>query len=114
MSMAGQGAGPPVVGIDLGGTKILVGVVDADNRILGRAKRPTPARDGGAAIVQTIVQCVDDALGAAGMDRSQVVAAGIGSPGPLDPATGVILFSSNLNVRNFPLGPSVSSALKCP
>src|SRR5436309_7230341 len=112
--MARQGAGPPVVGIDLGGTKILAAVVGADNRILGRAKRPTPAKEGGPAIVQTIVQCVDDALAAAGMTRSQVLAAGIGSPGPLDPETGVILFSSNLNVRDFPLGPNLSAQLKCP
>src|SRR4051812_27545842 len=99
--MAGQGAGPPVVGIDLGGTKVLAAVVGADNRILGRAKRATPAKEGGPAIVHTIVQCVDDALSAAGVDRTQIAAAGIGSPGPLNPTTGVILFSANLNVRNF-------------
>ena len=45
--MAGQSSGPLVVGVDLGGTKILSGVVDADNNILGRAKRSTPAKEGG-------------------------------------------------------------------
>jgi len=112
--MALQGTGPFVVGIDLGGTKILAGVVAADHTILGRSKRATPAKEGGPAIVQTIIECVDDALQEAGLDRSDVVAAGIGSPGPLDPETGVIRFSANLNVRNFPLGPNISSILDKP
>jgi len=109
-----QGAGPFVVGIDLGGTKVLAGVVGPDNTILGRSKRPTPAKEGGDAIIRTIVQCVDDALEMAGLTRADILAAGIGSPGPLDPETGLIHFSANLNVRNFPLGPNLSASLKCP
>ena len=112
--MPAQGAGPSVAGIDLGGTKILAGIVSAENRILGRSKRSTPAKEGQEAILQTIVECVDEALMAARLTRADIAAAGIGSPGPLDPETGVILFSANLNVRNFALGPSLSSALKCP
>jgi glucokinase len=45
-----------VLGVDLGGTKTLVGVVDAENRVLGRGKLTTPARQGGDAIVETIAQ----------------------------------------------------------
>lgn len=109
-----KGARPPVVGIDLGGTKILAGLVSSDNQVLGRAKRATPAQDGGGAIVEAIVACTHEALENAGLNRSQIGAIGIGSPGPLDVAAGVILFSANLNVKNFPLGPEVSSLLDCP
>ena len=112
--MPGQGTGPSVAGIDLGGTKILAGIVSAENRILGRSKRPTPAKEGPEAILRTIVECVDEALAAARLTRADIVAAGVGSPGPLDPESGVILFSANLNVRNFALGPSLSNILKCP
>jgi glucokinase len=112
--MSKQPEGPPVVGIDLGGTKILGGVVSHDNQILGRAKRNTPAKEGAAAILQATIDCVDEALASAGIKRHQIAAAGIGSPGPLNVETGVILFSSNLNVRDFPIGPSLSSALGWP
>lgn len=112
--MTFKGGRVPVVGIDLGGTKILAGVVSADNQILGRAKRPTPAQEGGRAIVETIVACAHEALENAGINRSQIGAIGIGSPGPLDVSAGVILFSANLNVKNFPLGPEVSSLLDTP
>jgi glucokinase len=103
-----------VVGIDLGGTKILAGVVAADNTIRGRAKVATPAQEGGPAIIQAIVACVEEALADAAVGRGDIAAAGVGSPGPLDPATGVILFSANLNVRDFALGPGLTQALGWP
>src|SRR3954466_5504873 len=109
--MTWQGGGPPVVGVDLGGTKILGGVVGADNRILGRAKRNTPAKEGGPAILQAMTECVDEALSVAGVRREDVAAGGIGSPGPLDVKAGVILFSANLNVKNYPIGPELSAYL---
>lgn len=112
--MSWQGDGPPVLGIDLGGTKILSGVVGSDHRILGRAKRPTPAREGGPAILAAIVACVDEALRNARLGRQDVAGAGIGSPGPLDTHSGVILFSANLNVRNYPIGPELSAVLDRP
>jgi glucokinase len=112
--MTWQGDGPPVLGIDLGGTKILGAVVAADHRILGRAKRPTPAREGGPAIVEAMVSCVDETLRSAGLGRQDIAAAGIGSPGPLDTKSGVILFSANLNVRNFPIGPELAAVLDRP
>ena len=52
--MAGQNGGPLVLGIDLGGTKVVAGVVDAEHQILGRAKRPTPAKEGAAAILAAL------------------------------------------------------------
>ena len=95
--MTWQGGGPPVVGVDLGGTKILAGVVSAENRILGRGKRDTPAREGGPAILQEMIACVDEALACHGIPRQDVVAGGIGSPGPLDVKSGVILFSAPIS-----------------
>jgi len=112
--MLDKASGPPVVGIDLGGTKTLVGVMDADQKLLGRAKRPTPAQEGAQAILQTIVDCVDEALAEARVKRGEIGGIGIGSPGPLDSKAGVILFSANLNVKNFALGPDLSRALALP
>ncbi len=112
--MTQLGGGPPVVGVDLGGTKVLAGVVGANNRIFGRAKRPTPAEEGSAAILDTIITCVDLALGEAGVSRDEVAGIGVGSPGPLDPKTGVITSSANLNVRDWPLGPDLSRAMGRP
>ena len=107
-------SGPPVLGIDLGGTKVLAAVVGADNEILGRSKRPTPASEGGEAILNTIVECIDEALAAANVSREDIAGAAVGSPGPLDVKTGTILFSANMNVRDFKLGPLLSAVLDRP
>lgn len=112
--MTWQGDGPPVLGIDLGGTKTLVAVVGSNQRILGRAKRTTPAKEGGPAIVETMLGGIDEALRNAGLTRPDIAAAGIGSPGPLDVNAGVIRFSANLNVKNFPIGPELSAVLNRP
>ncbi|HEX8200273.1 MAG TPA: ROK family protein [Isosphaeraceae bacterium] len=112
--MAGQEGGPLVLGIDLGGTKVVAGVVDAEHRILGRAKRPTPAREGAAAILQALVDVAGAALAEARTRPEDLAGVGVGSPGPLDAEAGVILFSPNMNVRDFALGPDLARALGRP
>ncbi|HEY2154010.1 MAG TPA: ROK family protein [Isosphaeraceae bacterium] len=113
--MADKASGRPVVGVDLGGTKILAAVVHAgDEKILGRSKKPTPAKEGGAAILAAIVAAADEALAEAGVARGQIAGIGVGSPGPIDIASGEILFSANLNVRNFALGSGLSSEMGRP
>ena len=112
--MASDSGGQVVVGVDLGGTKILAAVVDPNSRILGRAKRPTPADAGGSAILAAIVGTVEQALAESGLGREAILAIGIGSPGPLDPVSGVIPFSSNLNVRDWALGPDLAAAMGRP
>ncbi len=114
MAGLGQGENAPVVGIDLGGTKILVGVVDRSHTILGRSKRSTPAEAGGPAILEAIVGGIDQALDEAGLGRSDIAGIAVGSPGPLDPETGVIRFSANLNVKDWPLGSDLSAAIGKP
>jgi glucokinase len=105
---------PPVIGIDLGGTKILVGVVGRGNRILSRAKRTTPAREGGPAIVAAMTDGIREALETAGLTRDEIATVGIGSPGPLDTEAGTILWSANLDVKSYPIGPELSAALGRP
>jgi glucokinase len=112
--MSASDRGPVVVGIDLGGTKILAAVIDADNRILGRAKVSTPAKEGNTAVLTAVLSCAEQALTEAGIRRDQVAGIGIGSPGPLDVERGVIVFSANMNVRDFALGPDLARALGRP
>ena len=106
--------GSLVGGVDLGGTKILAAIVDEENRVLGRAKASTPAQEGGPAILATIAGSLRLAAAEAGVAISDLKGIGVGSPGPLDPERGVILFSSNLNVKDFALVPELSAELGPP
>ncbi len=111
--MSGQVQGL-VAAVDLGGTKILAAIVDSENRVLGRAKSSTPAQEGGQAILGAISETIRQAAAEALIDLADVKGVGVGSPGPLDPERGVILFSSNMNVRDFALGPLLSEELGKP
>jgi glucokinase len=112
--MAGQGGTAPIVGVDLGGTKILVAVVGPDNAILGRSKRSTPAESGASAILAAMVDGIDQAIAEAHITREDIAGIGIGSPGPLDTKTGVILETSNLNVKDWPIGPELAREIGRP
>jgi len=102
------------VGLDIGGTKTAALVVDEAGRRLGEAVRPTDVRDLDCLIAGTVAT-VDEALAAAGATRADLVAAGVGIPGQVDPAGGLVRLAVNLNLlRPYPLGEALRAALGAP
>ena len=73
--------------VDIGGTKIAVGVVDSAGRLLGRAEMPTAARDGFAAAMARVVTLLEKVRASAGVELRGI---GIGCTGPVDPVSGEI------------------------
>ena len=98
------------LGIDLGGTKVLAGVVDASNRVLGRGKLKTPFEDGPAAVGAALVEACDLALKEAGGARADVSAFGVAAPGAVDTTKGTLLKAANLAVANWNAVKAVGSA----
>lgn len=88
-----------VVGIDLGGTKIMAGVF-SEGVIKAKVTVPTP-EEGGQAVVDAMAQAAKAAIEAAGVG---VQAIGLGTPGPLDFKRGRIKFAPNIaNFTDFPI-----------
>ena len=83
-------------GVDLGGTKIDVLVVEGERDVRGRARRPTPTEGGAVAVVEAIARAVEEAADAAAVDVDQLTGVGVGSPGAVDPSAGTVGFNSNL------------------
>lgn len=103
------------LGIDLGGTKILAAVVDAQGKVLGEAKKSTHPERGQDAVIDRIVKTAKEAMAAAGVDSSTVAVAGIGAPGPVDTASGVVYRPPNLEGWDeVPLGNLLSKGLDMP
>lgn len=98
------------LGIDLGGTKILAGIVDPSNRILGRGKLKTPFAEGSDAIGAALVEASDLALKEAGVTRADVSSFAIAAPGPVDTIKGTLLKAANLNASNWNVVKAVGSA----
>jgi glucokinase len=84
------------IGVDLGGTKILAGVVARDGSVVRRHERATPTgsqEDVLAALDAAVAELLDDS----------VRAIGVGAPSPIDAARGVVVRSVNLPLENVPL-----------
>jgi glucokinase len=100
-------------GIDLGGTKIEAVVVDARNRVLGSARRPTPTEGGPGNVAAAMVEAITEAVRTAGLEPSALKGVGVGSPGVVDEATGAVTSARNLPGWDgtFELGSTLSEKL---
>ena len=90
------------IGVDLGGTNIAVGVINDNYEIIGRGKMktamPRPAKD----ILTDIVACIRMACDDAGISTDEIRSVGIGTPGTVNKATGVIEYANNLQFDKVP------------
>jgi glucokinase len=83
-------------GVDLGGTKIEVLLVEDEQTVVGRARNPTPTDGGAKAVVAAIAKTVEDAASSLGVEVGTLTGVGIGSPGAVDEGNGTVGFNSNL------------------
>jgi glucokinase len=84
------------IGVDLGGTKILAGVVASDGSIVRRHERPTPQDSQEHVLAEleaAVAELLDDSVGAVGF----------GVPSPIDQAQGVVVRCVNVPLENAPL-----------
>ena len=110
-----------VIGVDLGGTNIVVGVLPidgGDGEVLALKNEPTDAERGAKYVVDKIVLLIEEAradvVSQFGGSRSDFAGIGIGAPGPLNRATGTVIQSPNLGWRNFPLRDLIANAVNLP
>ena len=84
------------IGVDLGGTKILAGVVTRDGEVLRRHERPTPT-ESQEALVHELEAAVEELL------DDEVGALGFGVPCPIDQDRGVVIACVNIPLVETPL-----------
>jgi glucokinase len=108
-----------VVGVDIGGTNLVVGAMPADgSREIGVHTLPTRAVLGADAVVERIREMIETTIATVmretGATRGQFAGVGIGSPGPLDRERGIVIVTPNLGWKDFPLRDRVSDAVGLP
>ena len=103
-----------VVGIDLGGTKMLVGVVKG-SKVLATVKAKTDPAGGEREFFATIAATVAKALEEAGVRPGRLAAVGAGCPGVLDTRSDRIVSSANIPfIKDYPLARKLEKLLKVP
>ena len=103
----------PYLGVDIGGTKVAVGVVDDCGKILSQTRTPMAANGTAEAGFEAVDKAIRSVMATdAGNDIQGI---GICAPGPLDPRTGVVLNPPNVPCwRNFPLAERVRAQYPIP
>jgi glucokinase len=93
-----------ILGVDLGGSKILTAVVNSRGEMLSSDESITPAQKGPEMVIQSILESAHRALKEADVGISELTAVGVGAPGISNPGTGILFTSPNLpGWRDVPL-----------
>ena len=102
------------IGIDLGGTNIVAGIVNEQFELIAKASEKTNAGRPAQEIAKTMADTAKAAVHAAGLELSQITSAGIGTPGIVDNEKREVILASNLYFHNVPLGQMVEDELHIP
>lgn len=100
--------GKMALGVDLGGTKLYVGLVDEAGKISSHELIKT-SKEGPNAVVADIINAAKKLSG-----KDEIAAIGVGMAGQIEKGTGNVLFAPNLGWKNFHLGDELRKAFKIP
>ncbi|UCD73162.1 MAG: ROK family protein [Candidatus Bathyarchaeota archaeon] len=101
---------PLTMGIDLGGTKVRIALVDSQGKVLHSLNYPTKPEKKADEIINDIMIYADECLDKI---RKKVKALGIGVPGQVD-FDGVVRYAPNLNWHDVPLKSKLERGLRMP
>jgi glucokinase len=104
-----------IVGVDLGGTSIVVGTMTENGETLhGLVSEPTPVELGPEGVLDRMVALITRSLDQTHRELKardpEVAGVGVGAPGPLDTARGIVLLAPNLGWKDMPLRDRIAAA----
>lgn len=103
-----------VLGFDVGGTKIAVGVCSMDGRVLASKRVPSGAQADYAEVLPQLIDAGRSVVRLADLEMDSVRACGVCAPGPLDIPRGRMLKSPNMAWDDVPIRDDLADALELP
>lgn len=91
------------IGVDIGGMSIKAGLTDENGKILSKKSVVTRATESDEIIVADIAALIKDVIAENGLTPADIDGVGLGSPGSVNDAAGVIRYSCNINFRQTPV-----------
>jgi len=103
------------IGIDLGGTNIKIGLFDSELKLISKTSIATKVDMGPKVVIDKMAQTAKKLLVEAGLSLQDVVAVGIGTPGPAKYSEGIIIKSTNMpTFKNVPICRMLNERLGAP
>jgi glucokinase len=103
-----------VIGFDIGGTNLKLGLFDRQLKLLDNSHVPNPADITAELLVEHAYEAASAILKKNGLSLTDLDAAGIGCPGTINMKDGVVVAAPNLPFRHTPLRQMLSDELGCP
>ena len=100
-------------GIDLGGTAIKAGIIDAKQQIVAQASVPTGAERPAEEVIADMAGVVRQLLEKLQIDESGLLGIGVGSPGLVDADAGIVRYSNNISWENVALVQELKKYFSC-
>src|SRR3990172_1097722 len=91
-----QARPPFFAGVDVGGTNVKIGVVDDLGRPMGWTSIPTLVEQGPQSAIGRIKEALEKVIAQAGLETKSISRIGLGAPGTMDIAQGILLTPGNL------------------
>ncbi len=91
------------IGVDLGGTNIAIGLCDGDLKIVDKGSVPTLAKRDNELIIKDMAALALSIVERNGLTPADIEYVGIAAPGSVDTNAGVIEYSNNIQMKNFPI-----------
>ena len=103
------------VGLDVGGTNVKIGLFDSELERISKTSITTEADMGPEVVINNMAQAVKELLAEAGFSLQDIVAIGIGTPGPAKYSEGIIIRSTNMpKFKNVPICKMLNERLGAP
>jgi len=102
------------VGVDIGGTKILVALVQKTGQVLTRKRCSTPRDASPEQVMAVLMQTIQDVLDDKGITRRELKAIGLTVPGVVDPDAGQVVVTPNMNLSGLEIVRAVEDRFRVP
>lgn len=99
------------IGIDLGGTNIAIGIVDENYNIVLKDKVPTRTERPTSAIMDDMANLCKSLVERLNLTFEDIGSAGIATPGAVDIANGVVRYSPNIKMENYPIAQELKNRI---
>lgn len=102
------------IGVDLGGTNIAVGIVDARGDLLKKISVPTGSAHDYKILIEKIAAAVEQVTAESGLDMQKIRSVGAGIPGTVDPSGRAVIFAPNIQWEDVPFSDILEKRLGLP
>jgi glucokinase len=102
------------IGFDLGGTKMMACVLDAEFKVLGEARKSSQGDSGAAKGMKRVAAVINEAMEEAGVLPENLKGIGIACPGTVNPLNGMLIHAPNLGWRRVPVATILGRLFDCP